>query len=264
MELDHDLPLSPELARLGEELTHLVEGPSLEARARIMAAVRVAPALPPRRHPWRRRVLVLAGGFVLVGGGGTTALVASAEALPGSPAYGLRLAGERLRLSVAAPTAAEGLRLVFARDRLNQATVAASRGDGAVAVRLLGDSRAYLRGARDGMSDVSAGDRGRLQGELNDVQWEETTAGQLQQQGPPAPPTVVVPSQGPQPPQWTHPGDRGERGNGGASQTPAGAAPRDGSGAGDLHGTRPPSPALPTGDPSGTPVPNDDPRGHAE
>ena len=186
MERDDDL-LSPSQRQLGDELRRLVAGPSPQVSARLMAAVRAAPrpAAPPRQpmSPWRRVAIVGAAAFALVGGG-AGAMVASAHALPGSPTYPLRLAGERLRLTFASPSEKERLRISFARDRLNQATAATASGDRTVAKDLLRGSQAYLHDATQNLGDVERAQGGEVQGELRTVGDQQKAAdAQLQQQG---------------------------------------------------------------------------------
>jgi hypothetical protein len=242
VDLDQDPALTPEQTRLGEELAHVVEGPSAEACARIMAAVRAAPGPAARsgRWRWRRRALAAAGGLALVAGTGVTALAASAHAVPGSPAYTLRNIGERLRLSIAGTAAREELRISFARDRIQQAAAAGSHGDRRVAAELLDDSRSYLHSAKADLAELPAAERGRVEGELNDTgRQEQTTEGELQQQGNPAatPPAAPSPGSGQQQQQQTQPADNG------SGDTPQGPAPSpsDGAGSGDVPQTSPPT-----------------------
>jgi hypothetical protein len=245
VDLDQDTALTPEQARLGEELAHLVEGPSPEARARIMAAVRAAPSPAARsgRWRWRRRALAAAGGLALVAGTGVTAMAASAHALPGSPAYTLRNVGERLRLGIAGSAGREELRISFARDRIQEAAAAGSHGEKQVAAELLDDSRSYLHSAMADLPELPAAERGKVESELDDTgRQEQTTEGELQQQSPPAvtPPGAPSPGSGQQQQrqqqQQTGPGGSGSDG---APESPAPPGPSDGAGSGNLSETSP-------------------------
>jgi hypothetical protein len=253
MELDPGHALTPEQTRLGEELAHVVEGPSPEARARIMAAVRAAPGPVARsgRWRWRRRALAAAGGLALVAGTGVTALAASAHAVPGSPAYTLRNIGERLRLSIAGTAAREELRISFARDRIQQAAAAGSHGDKRVAAELLDDSRSYLHSAMADLAELPAAERGKVEGELDDTgRQEQTTEGEVQQQGNPAatPPAAPSPGSGQQ---QTRPSGNGSNG---APESPAPPEPSGGTGPGDVPEASP-TPAANGGDSGAGDVP---------
>ncbi len=247
MELEPGTPLTPEQERLGEELTRMVEGPSPEATARIMAAVRAAPgpAVAPGRWRWRKRALAATGGLALVAGSGVTALAASAHALPGSPAYTMRNLGERLRLDLAGSADRERLRISFARDRLQQAAAAGSHGDSPVAAELLADSRSYLRSAIAGLRDLPAQERGDVQNELNSAGHQErTTAGELQQEGVPVAPSPE-PSHGARP-QQPAPSPSGENGGGSSPQNPPEPRPSETPAPADMpEPTPPPVPASP-------------------
>jgi hypothetical protein len=255
MELDPGQDLTPEQMRLGEELAHVVEGPSTEARARIMAAVRAAPGpvARSRRWRWRRRALAAAGGLALVAGTGVTALAASAHAVPGSPAYTLRNIGERLRLSIAGTASREELRISFARDRLQQAAAAGSHGDKRVAAELLDDSRSYLQSAKSDLSALPAQERGKVEEELDEAgRQEQTTEDEVQQQGStqPAPPAAPSQGSGPQrqqpqqqpPPQRQQPPPQTQPADNGSGDTPQTQAPTpsDGGGSGDVPQASPP------------------------
>lgn len=247
MELDPGSPLTPEQERLGEELTRLVEGPSPEATARIMAAVRAAPgpAVTSGRWRWRKRALAAAGGLALLGGSGVTALAASAHALPGSPAYTLRNLGEHLRLDLAGAADRERLRISFARDRLQQAAAAGAHGDSRVAAELLDDSRSYLRSAIADLPDLPPAERGDVQNELNSAgHQEQTTAGELRQEGVPVAPSPA-PSHGARP-QQPPPSPAGENGGGSSPQSPPEPRPSETPSPTDVpEPTPPPVPASP-------------------
>lgn len=173
--------LIPAERRLAEALGRLAVTPSPEARARLLAAVRQAPHPPAigRRRPawlggWRRVVIGAAAGLVLVGTAGAGAMALSAHALPGSPAYALRLAGEHLRLWLATPGERERLRLDFAREHLSEARQA-DGGNRAAAQTLLHDAAAYLADAGRDLADpgVDAGTRAALARELQSLEDEE-------------------------------------------------------------------------------------------
>ncbi len=146
-------PTDEELA-LGTRIAQLARDPSGEARARIMAAVRNAPALAtPSRQPifaggrWRFVLVGLAtAGLLLAASAG--ALAASSDALPRSPAYRLRLIEENLRVAVADPREQPRLQLQFAAERARQAQEQIRLGDAGVAAELLSDCRRELSDAQ--------------------------------------------------------------------------------------------------------------------
>jgi hypothetical protein len=125
----------------------------------------------------------VATAVLLVGVGTIGAMAASSRALPNSPAYPLRFAGEGIRLAVASPVDREHLRVDFARDRFRQAREVApsNRSD---AKRLIVDGRDYLAQARSDLPSLSAGEQGEVESEINQAGEDERSAeGQLNQQG---------------------------------------------------------------------------------
>jgi hypothetical protein len=152
---DDQLPTdaTPADLRLASRIAGLAQDPSDEARARIMAAVRSAPmpvAASGRRFAAGRWRPVLAGlgatGVLLFASAG--ALAASSDALPNSPAYGLRRFEENLRVAVADPPGQLRLHLQFAADKVRQAKEQVTKGDAGVAAELLSDCRHDLHEAR--------------------------------------------------------------------------------------------------------------------
>jgi hypothetical protein len=153
-------PPTPEDLALGARITHLAQDPSDDARARIMAAVRSAPmpATAARGRVamgsrWRLGLVGLgATGLLLVASAG--ALAASSDALPSSPAYGLRRFQENLRVAVASQRQQPRLRLEFAEEKLNQAKALVVQGDVSDATRLLEDSQHDLQDANAELQDL--------------------------------------------------------------------------------------------------------------
>jgi gas vesicle protein len=162
--IEHEpMPSQPTLEELhlGARIANLAQDPSAEARARIMAAVRSTPlpATPPRRrigmgHRWRT-ALVGFGASGLLFGATAGALAASSDALPSSPAYGLRRVEENLRVAVANQREQPRLRLQFAAEKLGQAKAQARRGDVSDAAKLLSDCKNDLEQARAELQEVS-------------------------------------------------------------------------------------------------------------
>lgn len=197
---------SPEEATLVEQLQALAQDPSTDARARIMAAVRQAPRLQAearRRPAWLvvprfRLALALATGLLTLIVGSTGALAASSEALPDSPAYGLRLVGERIRIDVAGPGQRVNLSQRFAADRLRQARDQLRIARAALAAKLVADSRAYLQEAQADLVDLpepqqteDAAEDVRLEHEAADTE----AAVAVENGGPPAQPALATPNQ---------------------------------------------------------------------
>jgi len=182
----HDV-LTPGQRRIGAELGTLVEGPSPAASARLLAAVRAAHRSAPqarRLFPIWRRVALVGAGLLVLAGGGVGTLAASSQALPGSPGYAFRLAGERLRLTFAGPTEKERLRIQFASDRLQQAATASARGDKNVAKDLLHDAGGYLHDANDNVNDATPNERGAVQDEIHALgAQQQAEESQVDQQG---------------------------------------------------------------------------------
>jgi hypothetical protein len=180
-----DRDLSPQEQGLAAELAHLIGEPSPQRRARIMAAVRTAPAprTEPILRPWR---LVLAGvaaiGLLLASAVG--AVAASADALPSSPNYSLRQLGEQVRLTFAEPKSREELRISFAESRISQAQSALRHGDRSNARGLLADSRTYLQQARQNLSNLPSDEQGEVENDLSRADASENqTQTELDQEG---------------------------------------------------------------------------------
>lgn len=99
----------------------LVVTPDPAARTRSKARIMEAtiPSHAPRR-PMRKRGLVapLAAAFIALSATGAAAVPASAHALPGDPLYGVRMATESIRISLASgPSDEAAVRLSVARAR---------------------------------------------------------------------------------------------------------------------------------------------------
>jgi hypothetical protein len=178
--------LSPAEQDLAAELSNLASDPSTTARAEIMHAV-VAAARPTdrvRRLPWAWRTAVAVPlALIMVLATTVFAFAASSTALPDSPAYGIRSAGEHVRLTILGPTDRELLRIAFAREHFRQAqdVVHRNRSD---ASQLLSDGRAYLDDARNQLPSVPAGEQGQVENELDQAGQEQTqTENQVGQQG---------------------------------------------------------------------------------
>jgi hypothetical protein len=152
---------SDEELRIGARIAGLAQDPSDEARARIMAAVRSTPmpaAGSRRRVAMRRQWRVALAGFgatALLLGASAGALAASSDALPSSPAYGLRRFQENLRVAVADQHQQPRLRLQFAAEKLRQAKVEASHGDVSDAAKLLSDCQHDLEDAQAELHDIN-------------------------------------------------------------------------------------------------------------
>jgi hypothetical protein len=153
-------PPTPEDQALAARIAHLAQEPSVEARARIMAAVRSTPmpATAPRSRfasgrRWRVALVGL-GTTALLLGASAGALAASSDALPSSPAYGLRRFEENLRVAVADQREQPRLRLEFAAEKLRQAKALTGRGDVNDASRLLVDCQHDLQDAQHELHDV--------------------------------------------------------------------------------------------------------------
>jgi hypothetical protein len=178
--------LSPSEQETAQELSALADDPSAASWDSIMRGVHAAlPIAAPsaRWHLSGRLVMAVAAAVLLLGGSTIGAMAASSQALPHSPAYPLRFAGEGIRLAVASPADREHLRIDFARDRFHQAgdVVRENRSD---AKQLIVDGRDYLAQARRDLSSLSAGEQGRVESEINQAGDDERSAeGQLTQQG---------------------------------------------------------------------------------
>jgi hypothetical protein len=178
--------LSPAEQDLARELSGLAVDPSPKARESIMRAVSAArpaePQAPRRQLRWRVMTAALAAVLALVTGT-VGVLAASSQALPGSPAYSLRGAGEQIRIAFASPVGQEELRIQFARDRFQQVpeVVHQSRSD---ARRLIDDGSNYLAQTRQNLPSLSAGQQGQVQNQLNQAgQDQQAAQDELNQQG---------------------------------------------------------------------------------
>ena len=180
-----DEGLSATERRLARELADLGVSPSAEKHAAIMAAVlRSQAAPPPAIRRWRPALVALGAAALLVlssvGG-----IAASSDAVPSSPTYSLRLAGEEVRLAFASPAGREHLRIAFANARINQARAILGHGDRADANSLLRDSRDYLADTKKDLGNLPANEQGPIQNQLNQAEANEHQAElQLNQEGP--------------------------------------------------------------------------------
>jgi hypothetical protein len=178
--------LSPGEQDLAAELSKLTSDPSPASREAIMGAVRTATrrtAQTPRlTRAWRLTAAALVAVAMVLA---TTvfAFAASSAALPDSPAYGLRSAGERVRLAIVGGTDRELLRITFAREHFRQAKDVVHR-NRPEAVQLLSDGREYLTEAKSELQSLPAGEQGQIQNQLNQAQQEQSqTENQVGQQG---------------------------------------------------------------------------------
>ncbi|HEV2033725.1 MAG TPA: DUF5667 domain-containing protein [Candidatus Dormibacteraeota bacterium] len=183
MELNDGDDLSAAERRLASELSQLAIGPTPERRAAIMSAVSRRTGWPPVViGRWRPALAGLAAAAAIAAC--TIGVAASGDALPSSPAYPVRLVGERIRITVAGPADREHLRITFAHERIRQATARLSHGDRSNAEELLHDSRAYLTDAKNELRDAPAGEQGQIQNQLNQAQADEQQAEtQMNQEG---------------------------------------------------------------------------------
>jgi hypothetical protein len=180
-----DDELSPTEQDLAKELARLAADPSDARRDSIMRVVRAARQESARPAPWhlRRRIVAVIAAAVLVIASAVGVLAASTQALPDSPTYGLRFAGESVRLAVANPVGREELRIQFARDRFHQAQ-AVVRENRPIAKRLIDDGRDYLDQTRRDLPSLSGGEQGEVQNQLNQAgEAEKAAQGQLNQNG---------------------------------------------------------------------------------
>jgi hypothetical protein len=102
-------------------------------------------------------------------------LAASSRALPDSPAYALRFAGEEVRLAVASPVGREQLRIGFARDRFQQAQGIVRRSP-SDARRLIDDGSNYLEQTRRDLPSLSADQQGQVESQLNQAGQDQQAA----------------------------------------------------------------------------------------
>ena len=178
--------LSPSEQAIARDLSALAADPSPASRDSIMHAVRTARRTAAPRARWHlswRLVTAIAAAVFLLGGSTVGAMAASSQALPHSPAYPLRFAGEGIRLAVASPAEREHLRIDFARDRFRQArdVVRENRSD---AKQLIVDGRDYLDQTRRDLASLSADEQGQVESEINQAGDDEKAAeNQLNQQG---------------------------------------------------------------------------------
>jgi hypothetical protein len=183
MELN-DEGLSAAERELAGELAALGVSPSPETSAAIMAAVRRSQDVRPSAvRPWRPALIVF-GAAALLALSSVGALAASTDALPSSPTYSLRFAGEQARLALASPAGRERLRIDFANARINQARAILKHGGLADAKSLLRDSRGYLEQTKKELAGVPPNEQGQIQNQLNQAEANEHQAElQLNQDG---------------------------------------------------------------------------------
>lgn len=183
MELN-DEGLSAAEQRLAGELAALGVNPSPEKSAAIMAAVRRSQDVRPTLVRRWRLALVAFGAAALLALSSVGAVAASNEALPSSPTYSLRFAGEQARLALASPAGREQLRIDFANARVNQARAILRQGARTDARSLLRDSRGYLAQAKKDLGSLPANEQGQIQNQLNQAETNEHQAeAQLNQDG---------------------------------------------------------------------------------
>jgi hypothetical protein len=178
--------LSAAEEQLARELRNLAVDPSSATRASIMRSVMAASKPPSRSAGLGLRVRVLTAllaATALLVAGSLGVYAASSEALPSSPAYSVRWAGEQVRLVVAGPLDREQLRIQFARDRFQQVqgVVRQNRSD---AKQLIDDGNSYLDEARGSLGSLSADEQGQVENQLNQAgQDEQAAQGELNQEG---------------------------------------------------------------------------------
>ena len=183
MELN-DEGLSAAERRLAGELAALAVNPSPEKRAAIMAAMRRSQDVRPSVVRRWRLALVGFGAAALLALSSVGAIAASNDALPSSPTYSLRFAGEQARLALASPVGRERLRIDFANARINQARAILRQGALADAKSLLRDSRGYLAQTKKDLGSLPANEQGQIQNQLYQAEANEHQAElQLNQDG---------------------------------------------------------------------------------
>jgi hypothetical protein len=184
MEMMDDL--SPSEQEIAGELSTLAADPSRASWDSIMHGIRAARRTAAPRARWHlswHLVMAVAAAALLLGGSTVGAMAASSQALPHSPAYPLRFAGEGIRLAVASPADKEHLRIDFARDRFHQAREVA-RENRSDAKQLIVDGRDYLAQARRALPFLSADEQGQVESEINQAGDDQRSAeGQLNKQG---------------------------------------------------------------------------------
>ena len=174
--------LSPSEEQIARDLSALAADPSPASRSSIMQGVRAARRTAPSGMRWRLLIAV-AAAVLLLASGTVGAMAASSQALPNSPAYPLRFAGEGIRLAVASPVDREHLRIDFARDRFRQAKEVV-RDNRADANQLIVDGREYLDQTRRDLSSLSADQQGQVESEINQAGEDQKSAeSELDQQG---------------------------------------------------------------------------------
>jgi hypothetical protein len=78
----------------------------------------------------------------------------------------------------------EQLRVAFAQSHISQARAVLLRGDRSDAKGLLRDSREYLAETRQDIANLSSGEQGAVQNQINQTEVQQSQAeGQLNQQG---------------------------------------------------------------------------------
>ena len=172
--------------KLASELGHLAADLDSSTRKAIMRAVMAATLTEaaPRRLGWRGRFLApVAGALVLLIAGTVGAFAASSNALPKTPAYQIRLAGEEIRLTLADPKGRQQLRIGFARDRFRQAQQIA-HSDRADAQLLIDGGGGYLAQTRRDLGSLPPDEQGQVQSQLNQAEEDQNqTQSQVAQHG---------------------------------------------------------------------------------
>lgn len=178
--------LSVSEQKLASQLEHLATEPDSSTRKAIMRAVMslTLAGAAPRRLGWRGRFLApVAGALVLMIAGTVGAFAASSDALPKTPAYQVRLAGEEIRLAFADLKGREQLRIGFARDRFRQAQQIA-HSDRADAQLLIDGGGGYLTLTRKDLGSLPADEQGQVQNQLDQAEEDQNqTQSQVDQQG---------------------------------------------------------------------------------
>jgi hypothetical protein len=178
--------LSPSEQEIASDLTALAADLSPASRASIMHGVYAARRAAAPRTRWHlswRLLMAVAAAVLLLGTGTAGAMAASSQALPNSPTYPLRFAGEGIRLAVASPVEREHLRIDFARDRFRQAREV-FRDNRSDAKKLIVDGREYLDQTRRDLSSLTADEQGQVESEINQAGDDQKAAeDQVNQQG---------------------------------------------------------------------------------
>ena len=181
--MDGQDELTPAEALLARRIAELGATPSATAQQRIMAAVLASLNAAPNpllQHPGRRsafRSLMLGlAAAAAVSAGAIGAIAASAHALPNSPVYRLRVAGEGVRLATSDTAGKEQLRIGFARDRLAEAHALRGSEQSAATEALLKDAQSYLSDAQQDLSLLPEEQRNQVQSEIDKVEGDEHAA----------------------------------------------------------------------------------------